>query len=109
MRLVVPGPEPDNAPPPARRDDRLITLMAEALQARELVLVHADRSLNSIAKEHGRCRTRLGKLVALSCLAPEIVTAIVEGRQPPSLTARRLGSIALPSEWAQQRRVLGFG
>ena len=109
MRLVVPGPEPVNAPPPVRRDDRLIALVAEALQARELVLAHADRSLNSLAAEHGRCRTRLGKLVALSCLAPDIVTAIVEGRQPASLTARALNDISLPPEWAEQRRVLGFG
>ena len=109
MRLVVPGPEPDNQPPAARRDDRLIALMAEALQARELVLAHTGSSLNSLARAHGRCRTRLGNLVALSCLAPDIVSAIVEGRQPAALTARRLGSIVLPPQWAEQRRVLGFG
>ena len=109
MRLVVPGPEPDNQPPAARRDDRLIALMAEALQARELVLAHTGSSLNSLARAHGRCRTRLGNLVALSCLAPDIVSAIVEGRQPAALTARRLGSIVLPPQWAEQRRVLGLG
>jgi hypothetical protein len=96
-------------PPPVRRDDRLIALAAEALQARELVLAHPARSLSSIAAEHGKCRTRLRKLVGLSCLAPEIIAAIVEGRQPETLTARRLHSTALPLEWAQQSRVLGFG
>jgi DNA invertase Pin-like site-specific DNA recombinase len=109
MRLVVPGPEANDQPPPARRDDRLIALMGEALQARELVLANPARSLSSIAAEHGRCRTRLGKLVGLACLAPDIIAAIVEGRQPEMLTARRLDATALPVEWAQQRRVLGFG
>jgi hypothetical protein len=47
-------------------------------------------------------------LVALSCLAPDIVTAIVEGKQPEQLTANRLMSIALPLSWAEQRAALGF-
>jgi hypothetical protein len=68
---------------PRVRDDSLIALLAEAQAARELIAAQPDLSLNSIASQAGRCRTRLGKLVALSCLAPGIVTAIVEGRQPP--------------------------
>lgn len=55
-----------------------------------------------------RCRTRLGKLAALGCLASDIVTAIVEGRQPASLTARALQDIELPLAWADQRELLGF-
>jgi DNA invertase Pin-like site-specific DNA recombinase len=108
MRLVVPGPAATDQPLPVRRDERLITLVAEALQARELVLAHPSRSLASIAAEHGRCRTRLGKLVGLSCLAPDIIEAIVEGKQPETLTARRLDDPALPLEWVQQRKVLGL-
>ena len=108
MRLVVPGPAATNELPPPRRDDQLIALVAEALQARELVLGHPSRSTSAIAAEHGRCRTRLAKLVGLSCLAPDIVTAIVEGRQPNALTARRLGSALLPPDWTGQRQMLGF-
>jgi len=108
MRLIVPGPETQDQPPPVRRDDPLIALMAEALQARELVLAQPERSIAGIAGEHGRCRTRLSKLVAFSCMAPDIVTAILEGRQPETLTARKLTGIVLPPAWAQQGRVLGF-
>jgi hypothetical protein len=108
MRLVVPGPEEESQPPPVRRDERLIALMAEAMQARQLVLADPERSIAGIAAEHGRCRTRLAKLVGLSCLAPNLVTTILEGRQPATLTARTLSDIALPVEWAQQRQVLGF-
>lgn len=39
---------------------------------------------------------RLGKLAAFSGMAPGIVAAIVEGRQPASLTARALQDIDLP-------------
>ena len=90
-------------------DEKLVALISEAHEARQLVLAHPDKSIASIATKHGRCRTRLGNLVALSCLAPDIVSAIVEGRQPAALTARRLGSIVLPPQWAEQRRVLGLG
>lgn len=57
----------------------------------------------SPASSHGQCRTRLGKLAALACLAPNIVTAIVGGRQPALLTARTLQDIDLPLGWADQR------
>lgn len=107
LRLIVPGPELARSKP-ARRDDKLVALLAEAQQAKQLVLSNSERPLASIARENGRCRTRLGKLVALSCLAPDIVTGIVEGTQPEHLTASRLISKPLPLSWTNQRRELGF-
>jgi site-specific DNA recombinase len=107
IRLVIPGVA--TAPvPPARRDERLVALVAEAYAARQLFMRYPDRSLASIATSLGRCRTRLTKLVALSCLAPDIVTAIVEGRQPSTLTRRDLLEMALPFSWREQRKILGF-
>ncbi len=45
----------------------------------------------------------------LGLLAPDIVEAILAGRQPIELTAKRLKRIRdLPVSWAEQRRVLGF-
>ena len=42
-------------------------------------------------------------------LAPDIVEAILAGRHPIELTAKRLKRIRdLPVSWAEQRRVLGF-
>lgn len=41
--------------------------------------------------------------------APDIIEAILAGRQASSLTARRLRRFsALPMDWRQQRRLLGF-
>lgn len=45
----------------------------------------------------------------LACLDPEIVTAIVEGRQPLKLTPGKLLAADLPLAWEEQRPVLGFG
>jgi site-specific DNA recombinase len=106
LRLVLPPSAP--AVPPQQRDEKLVQLVAEAHAARRLVLQRPERSIAAIAADEGRCRTRLGKLVALSCLAPDIVTAIVEGRQPATLTAKSLSAIDLPIHWQEQRRALGF-
>ena len=107
LRLVIPGDESER-PRSARRDTKLIALVAEAMAARELVENNPDRSIASIAAEHGRCRTRLGTLVRLSCLAPDIVQAIMEGRQPDTLDARSLGRKTLSLDWAGQREMFGF-
>ena len=82
--------------------------MAEAHAARQLILSQPDKPIASIAASVGKCRTRLGKLALLACLAPDIVTAIVQGRQPALLTSRLMLEAELPLAWAEQRRVLGF-
>ena len=48
-------------------------------------------------------------LLPLGWLAPDISTAILEGRQPPHLTAKTLRALPdLPLDWAEQQRILGF-
>ena len=45
----------------------------------------------------------------LALLAPDIIEAILDGRQPTELTAVRLKRLRqLPLDWLQQRRHLGF-
>ena len=107
LRLVIPGPTSIN-PPSANRDPKLFALIAEAHAARQLILANPAVSIAIIAASNNRCRTRLGKLAALACIAPDIVTAIVEGRQPPALTATTLLAAELPLCWKAQRATLGF-
>ena len=101
LRLIVPGSAPAEEPPP-QLDHKLIRLVAEALEARELVLAQPARSLSAIARDAGKCRTRLGKLVCISCLAPSIIESIVQGTQPQTLTAKRLLTQPIPLDWKEQ-------
>jgi hypothetical protein len=108
--LAVPaGPKP-SAPVASsqkrQRDAKLITLLAEAHAARKLVLAHPDTSLADLAKQKGTSSKHITKLIELSCLAPDIVTAILAGKQASSLTASRLRSVELPMAWDQQRALL---
>jgi len=53
--------------------------------------------------------SHLTRYARLSHLAPDIIRAIIEGRQPRQLTARHLSrGITLPLCWNAQRRLLGF-
>lgn len=106
LRLIIPSSAV--APIGASRDEKLIDLLAEAHAAAELISVNPELPLAKIAARQGKCRTRLGKLVALSCLAPDIVTAIAQGRQPSTLNAQRMMQLTLPVDWVGQRAMLGF-
>lgn len=107
LRLVLPGPVTAPQQPAASHDQKLVALLAQAREARKLVLAYPDKTLSVLAKTQRICRKRLARLVAVSCLAPDIVEAVVEGKQPACLTTQRLMTADLPMAWGQQRQVLG--
>jgi hypothetical protein len=47
-------------------------------------------------------RGYLGSLLRLTLLAPDIVQAVLDGRQPDGLTLPRLLEL-FPTDWAEQR------
>lgn len=98
LRLVYAAPD---ANPPVR-DDRLIQLIASGHAAYKQ-LIAGEGKPGSAERSH------LVRLARLRFLAPDIVTAIVHGRQPVDLTSRTLLRAAeMPLAWAEQRNVLGF-
>ena len=50
------------------------------------------------------------RLLRLPTLPPDIITAIVNGKNPPQLTAEKLMRLTpqIPVDWAEQRKLLGF-
>ena len=68
-----------------------------------------DLRVVDVAKAQGFTEKYFTLLLRLATLDPGIVQAILEGRQPPSLTRLRLAKITnLPIDWAGQRSALGF-
>ncbi len=107
LRLIIAG-EPTTKATSTDRDPRLASLLAEAVEARDMVLAQPERSLKDIAIAHRRCRKRLAKLVRLSWLAPDIVQGILEGEQPRTITPAKLREMDLPVGWHEQRVALGI-
>ena len=99
LKVVLRSGDTPRAPDPV-----LLKLVALAMSARKsLFSSKIDQLTSQYSKRH------LWQLLRLSFLAPDIIAAIVEGRQPASLTGRRLLRVTdLPLDWAGQRRVLGF-
>lgn len=108
-RLVKRGHETKLALPPDDKsvsdpDPVLLKLLAQARAAQRMILNGADEP--TVAHYSNR---HLSRLLRISWLAPDIVSAIVAGRHPAGLTGRRLLRAAgLPMDWAEQRRFLGF-
>jgi hypothetical protein len=53
-------------------------------------------------------RGYLGKILMLTLLAPDIIEAIIDGRQPAELGVHVLRE-GFPVEWGEQRDALGQG
>ena len=86
---------------PFRIDPDLIALLQKAEATR--------RQLFATLNPAQRPDREAERIARLAFLAPDIVTAILEGRQPPSLTPRRLFKYAsIPFDWESQRQTLGF-
>lgn len=104
VRLIIPSTAIES---PIKRDAQLVDLIAEAHAARNMLMASPDTSIDQLAKGQGRCRTHVARLIKLSYLAPDIVTMVLEGRQPPTLNRRKLMAVDLPLRWADQRALLG--
>ena len=67
-------------------------------------------ALHAIASKEHVTPGYISRLMRLPSLAPDIVTAIINGKNPPQLTAKKLMRLALemPVDWTEQRKLLGF-
>jgi hypothetical protein len=71
-------------------------------------LVRGDaHSLRAIAEERRVDERYVSRILSCAFLAPDIVEAILEGRQPPQLTVEKL-RFGAPLLWAEQREQFGF-
>ena len=65
-------------------------------------------SIRELTRYHGINQADMSRRLSLAFLAPDIVEAILEGRQPMELTAKALKRMRAPLTWAKQRQRLGF-
>ena len=106
VRIVI-GDQSSVAEMPA--DPALLKLIATARVAWAAMLAAGDSPLATVAAAQGYSVNHFTLLLRLATLAPCIVQAITEGRQPITLNRQRLATVSsLPIDWAGQRVALGF-
>jgi site-specific DNA recombinase len=105
IRLVVDADMDSERP--ARHDAALIKAIARGYIWHERLASGEIDSLRVIAGALQVNQRYVGRILRSAFLAPDIVQAILEGRQPPQLTVERL-RFGVPLLWDEQRRLFGF-
>jgi hypothetical protein len=107
-RKLIMTPEGSAAPTPKpRRDETLVKGLVRAHRWRQKIESGQAKSITDLAEQEGVTDAYVCRLLPLTCLAPDIVEAILDGRQPKGLRlAEMLGNG--PLSWEEQRVRSGF-
>ncbi len=105
MRMLV-----ENADDQTAADPSLLRIIVRAHHIQARLSQNPKLTVHDIAREEQVSAAYLYTLLRLPWLAPDITTAIINGRKPPQLTAQTLMRLTprLPANWAEQRKLLGF-
>ena len=102
--------EQEGVAAPARkpsRDETLVKALVRAHRWRRRIESGQAKSITDLAEHEGVTVAYVCRLVPLTCLAPDIVEAILDGRQPKGLRlAEMLGNG--PLAWEEQLRAHAF-
>jgi len=90
----------------SRCDPALIRAIARGRTWFEELATGRARSLQELAKRDDITRRYIRRLVGLAFLSPQLVEAILQGRQSGELTVTRLSQLDLPLDWTEQHRLL---
>ncbi|MCW3848060.1 hypothetical protein OF829_12490 [Sphingomonas sp. LB-2] len=103
--MMPPAPTPDGT----NKNPALIKLVTQAAAAREALATCDSDDFDEVAAAIGYGREHAANLLRIGYPAPDIISAILDGRQPRELTRSKLIRWAgLPLCWQQQRVSLGF-
>jgi hypothetical protein len=95
-----------SAPTP-RRDETLVKALVRAHRWRRRIESGQAKSITDLAEQEGVTDAYVCRILPLTCLAPDIIEAILDGRQPKGLgLAEMLGNG--PLAWNAQRKTWGF-
>ena len=99
---------PDGAPwaPRPRVDNAMVKALARAFRWRKMLDEGVHATIEDLARSKGIAKTYVSRVLRLTLLAPEIVEAILDGRQPAGVGLDDL-LLGFPLEWAGQHRLFG--
>jgi site-specific DNA recombinase len=105
MKMLV-----ENTDDQTKADPALLRIVARARDIQERLMQNSGLTLRAIAGQEHVTPGYVSRLLRLTWLAPDIITAIVNGKNPPQLTAKQLMRLALEIsvDRSAQRKLLGF-
>jgi hypothetical protein len=95
---------PDGAAwaPRPRVDNAMVKALARAFRWRKMLDTGVHATLEDLARAKGVAPSYVSRVLRLTLLAPEIVEAILDGRQPEEMILDGLLE-GFPVEWEKQR------
>ena len=98
---------PDGARAVARKeakvDNTMIKLLARGFRWQRLLESGTYSTIEDLSAAERINASYVSRILRLAFLAPDIIEAILDGKHPPILTAKRLME-PFPTDWAKQRR-----
>ena len=92
---------------PIALDDTLVKTLVKAYRWRRRIETGKAKSITDLAEQEKVTVAYVSRLLPLTCLAPDIVVACLDGRQPRGLSVNRMLQ-NVPESWDEQRRLWEF-
>jgi site-specific DNA recombinase len=92
----------------AAPSEPLLRLIRDAGRFRQAVFDQRDKSLAELASERKISQSHFVRVLRVNYLAPDILTAMVDGTQPSNIQRADVLRAAMLLDWDQQREALGF-
>lgn len=96
----------DSLPCRANHNQNLVKCLVEATAWRQWIESGEITTIEELATRTKHDRKYVSEILRFAFLAPDIQRAIVEGRQPGSLTVGTLAQADLPLLWSEQAQSL---
>ena len=97
---------PEGAVRPSKTDNTLVKALARAFRWKRMLETGEFATIGDLAAHEGIAHSYMTRVLRMTLLSPEIVEAILDGKQGPEVTlARVLEPFA--SGWQEQRKVFG--
>ncbi|MWD26082.1 hypothetical protein E0K89_001155 [Aquicoccus sp. SCR17] len=93
---------PEDASAQRRPDDALVKALARAFRWKRMLESGEFATIGELAEREGIAPSYMTRVLRLTLLAPDIVEAILDGKQGPAVTLARLLK-PFPSNWMQQK------
>jgi hypothetical protein len=105
-KLIVTPEGVAPATPKPRRDETLVRALVRAHRWRRRIESGKAKSITDLGEQEGVTVAYVCRLLPLTCLAPDIIETLLDGRQPKGLRlAEVLGNG--PTAWKEQRETFG--
>lgn len=93
---------PEGTPTQRKTDNTLVKALARAFRWKRMLESGDFTTVGELAEREGIAPSYLARVLRLTLLAPDIVEAILDGRQRPEVTFAKLPD-AFPADWTEQK------